>query len=68
VPRRGVRLVRDRYNVPHINGRNRDDVTWAMGWVLQEDRGLLLAQGRYTNRPSGIQQVISFKGHRGRRR
>src|SRR5215210_7304744 len=54
VPRRGVRLVRDRYNVPHITGRTRDDVTWAMGWVLQEDRGLLLAQGRYPARLAAI--------------
>src|SRR3954451_14376461 len=50
VPRHGVRLVRDRYDVPHIAGRTRDDVTWAMGWVLEEDRGLLLAQGRYAAR------------------
>src|SRR5215210_7737746 len=25
VPRRGLRIVRDRYNVPHITGRTRDD-------------------------------------------
>src|SRR3954451_18473089 len=54
VPRRGVRLLRDRYNVPHIRGRTRDDVTWAMGWVLQEDRGLLLTQGRYPARLAAI--------------
>jgi acyl-homoserine lactone acylase PvdQ len=54
VPRRGVRLVRDRFNVPHITGRTRDDVTWAMGWVLQEDRGLLLAQGRYAARLAAV--------------
>jgi hypothetical protein len=30
--------------------------------------GLLSTTIRYTNRPSGIQQVISFKGHRSRRR
>src|SRR3954471_16946734 len=54
VPRRGVRLVRDRYNVPHITGRARDDVTWAMGWVLEEDRGLLLAQGRYAARLAAV--------------
>ena len=51
VPRRGVKIVRDRYNVPHITGRTRDDVTWAMGWILQEDRGLLLAQARYAGAP-----------------
>ena len=46
VPRAGVTVVRDRFNVPHITGRSRDDVTWAMGWLLQQDRGLLLAQAR----------------------
>src|SRR3954453_11620570 len=54
VPRHGVRLVRDRYDVPHIAGRTRDDVTWAMGWVLEEDRGLLLAQGRYAARLAAV--------------
>ncbi|MEO8688202.1 MAG: penicillin acylase family protein [Solirubrobacteraceae bacterium] len=54
VPRRGVKIVRDRYDVPHITGRKRDDVTWAMGWVLQEDRGLLLAQGRYPARLAAV--------------
>jgi acyl-homoserine lactone acylase PvdQ len=54
VPRRGVKLVRDRFNVPHITGRKRDDVTWAMGWLLQEDRGLLLAQGRYPARLAAV--------------
>ena len=47
-------IVRDRYHVPHITGRKRDDVTWAMGWVLQEDRGLLLAQARYAARLAAI--------------
>ena len=54
VPRRGVKIVRDRYHVPHITGRKRDDVTWAMGWVLQEDRGLLLAQARYAARLAAV--------------
>ena len=54
VPRKGVRILRDRYNVPHITGSTRDDVTWAMGWVLAEDRGLLLAQGRYPARLAAI--------------
>ena len=49
-PRKGVKIVRDAFNVPHITGKTRDDVTWAAGWVLEEDRGLLLAQGRYPAR------------------
>jgi acyl-homoserine lactone acylase PvdQ len=54
VPRAGVTIVRDRFNVPHITGKSRDDVTWAMGWVLQEDRGLLLAQARDAARLAAI--------------
>jgi acyl-homoserine lactone acylase PvdQ len=54
VPRRGVSIVRDRFNVPHIRGRSRDDVVWAMGWVLQQDRGLLLAQGRNPGRLAAL--------------
>src|SRR3954454_14047171 len=50
VPRKGLRIVRDRFDVPHITGRNRLDLDWAAGWVLEEDRGLLLAQGRYPAR------------------
>jgi acyl-homoserine lactone acylase PvdQ len=54
VPRKGVRIVRDRYNVPHIYGKTHDDVVWASGWVLQEDRGLLLAEARYPARLAAL--------------
>ena len=54
IPRAGVTVVRDRYNVPHITGNSRDDVTWAMGWILREDRGLLLAQARDAARLAAI--------------
>ena len=54
VPRAGVTVVRDRFNVPHITGNSRDDVTWAMGWILGEDRGLLLAQARDAARLAAI--------------
>jgi hypothetical protein len=50
VPRKGVTIRRDAFGVPHITGRTADDVTWATGWVTQEDRGLLLEQGRYAAR------------------
>src|SRR3954469_24980607 len=53
-PRKGVTLVRDAFNVPHITGKTRDDVSWAAGWVLEEDRGLLLAQGRYPARMAAL--------------
>jgi acyl-homoserine lactone acylase PvdQ len=54
VPRAGVTIVRDHFNVPHIPGKTRDDVTWATGWVLEEDRALLLAQGRYPARLAAV--------------
>ena len=54
VPRAGVTILRDRFNVPHITGDSRDDVTWAMGWILGQDRGLLLAQARDAARLAAI--------------
>ena len=54
VPHAGVRIVRDGYDVPHIYGTTRDDVTWGAGWVEAEDRGLLLAQARYDSLVAAI--------------
>jgi acyl-homoserine lactone acylase PvdQ len=54
VPRRGVTIVRDRFDVPHITGRDRLDLDWAAGWVLQEDRGLVLMLGRYPARLAAL--------------
>lgn len=50
VPRRGVRIVRDRYGVPHVTGRDRLDLAWAAGWVVAADRELLLRLTRYPAR------------------
>ncbi|HYN91876.1 MAG TPA: penicillin acylase family protein, partial [Thermoleophilaceae bacterium] len=50
VPRTGVRILRDRFNVPHIYGRTNDDVTWGAGWALAHDRELLLEQARFNAR------------------
>ncbi len=50
VPRRGVRIIRDRHNVPHIYGKTNDDVTWGAGWALAHDRELLLEQARWNAR------------------
>ncbi len=47
VPHAGVTLYRDAYHVPYIYGATRDDVTWGAGWVIAEDRGLLLGEARY---------------------
>jgi acyl-homoserine lactone acylase PvdQ len=46
VPRAGVTIVRDKYNVPHVTGATHDDGVWAAGWIAAEDRGLLLQQAR----------------------
>jgi acyl-homoserine lactone acylase PvdQ len=54
VPRRGVRLYRDRYDVPHIYGKTNDDVTFGSGWALAEDRELLLEQARYNGRVAAV--------------
>ena len=43
--RPGLTILRDRYDIPHINGRTRDDVMFGAGWVAAEDRGLLLSAG-----------------------
>ena len=55
LPRDDVTIVRDRFNVPHIRGRSKAAVTWAMGWVLQQDRGLLLAQARNAGRMAALE-------------
>src|SRR5215210_1837252 len=54
VPRSGVRIVRDRFAVPHITAQRVDDLTWAAGWVVAEDRGLLLEQARRTARVAAV--------------
>ncbi len=54
VPRLGVTIVRDSYNVPHVTGATHDDGVWAAGWIAAEDRGLLLQQARYNARVAAI--------------
>jgi acyl-homoserine lactone acylase PvdQ len=41
-PRPGVVVRRDRFGVPHIDGRRDVDVAFAAGWVTAEDRQLLM--------------------------
>ncbi|MBV8951971.1 MAG: penicillin acylase family protein, partial [Actinobacteria bacterium] len=50
----GVRILRDRFDVPHIYADSRDALTLAAGWVMAEDRGLLLEQARYDSRVAAI--------------
>ncbi|MCW2967712.1 MAG: penicillin acylase family protein, partial [Solirubrobacteraceae bacterium] len=50
VPRKGVTIVRDRFDVPHVTSKTYDGGIWASGWVAAEDRGLLLQQARFNSR------------------
>src|SRR3954468_3505919 len=54
VPRRGVRIVRDCFDVPHITADHVDDLTWAAGWVVAEDRAALLEQLRFNSRVAAV--------------
>jgi acyl-homoserine lactone acylase PvdQ len=54
VPRAGVTIVRDKYNVPHVNATTYAGGVWAAGWIAAEDRGLLLQQARYNARVAAI--------------
>jgi acyl-homoserine lactone acylase PvdQ len=50
----GVTILRDAYDVPHIYGATRDDVTWGAGWVEAEDRNLLLSEARYDSELAAV--------------
>ena len=54
VPRAGVSIVRDRFNVPHVTAQSYDDGIWAAGWIAAADRNLLLQQARYNARVAAI--------------
>jgi acyl-homoserine lactone acylase PvdQ len=54
VPRAGVTILRDKYNVPHVTATTYDGGIWAAGWIAAEDRGLLLQQARYNARVAAI--------------
>ena len=41
-PRAGLRILRDRWDVPHVYGRTRADVEFGAGWATAEDRFVLL--------------------------
>src|SRR5215218_555848 len=54
-PRRGITIRRDRqWGVPHVQGRTRSDVFFAIGWVTAQDRGLFMETLRYPARFSII--------------
>jgi acyl-homoserine lactone acylase PvdQ len=54
VPRPGVTIIRDKFNVPHVNATTYNGGVWAAGWIVAEDRGLLLSQARYNARVAAI--------------
>jgi len=54
VPRPGVTIVRDSYDVPHVDATTHGGGVWAAGWIAAEDRGLLLQQARYNARVAAI--------------
>lgn len=54
VPRPGVTITRDAFNVPHVTGATHDDGVWAAGWIAAKDRGLLLQQARYNARVAAV--------------
>jgi acyl-homoserine lactone acylase PvdQ len=53
-PRRGVRILRDGWDVPHVYGRTRADVEFGAGWVTAEDRGFLIELLRGPGRISAL--------------
>src|SRR5581483_8675060 len=54
LPRRDVKIVRDGFGVAHVDGKTRDAVWYAAGWVAAEDRGLLMELLRSAGRLSAI--------------
>jgi acyl-homoserine lactone acylase PvdQ len=54
VPREGVTILRDRYNVPHVEAETYDDGIWAAGWIAAADRRLLGEFARYNSRVAAI--------------
>jgi hypothetical protein len=54
IPYEGVTLLRDKFNVPHIYSTTYQGGIFAAGWVVAEDRGLLLQVARYNGRVAAI--------------
>ena len=53
-PNPDVTIVRDQFNVPHITADDEADGIWAAGWLIAEDRGLLIQQARNNARVASI--------------
>jgi acyl-homoserine lactone acylase PvdQ len=52
--RRGVTLRRDRFGVPFIKATSQSGAVWGAGWVIAQDRSLLLEQARYNSRVAAV--------------
>jgi acyl-homoserine lactone acylase PvdQ len=53
-PKRGVRILRDSFGVPHVFASTRSDVQFAHGWIAGEDRGILMELARGPGRIAAI--------------
>jgi acyl-homoserine lactone acylase PvdQ len=49
-PGRGVRILRDSFDVPHVFAPREADVFYGAGYAAAEDRGILLELARYPGR------------------
>ncbi len=54
VPYPGVTITRDRFHVPHVDSDTYAGGVWAAGWIVAEDRGLLIQQARFNARVAAI--------------
>jgi len=52
--RPGLKILRDRWDVPHVFGRTRADTEFGAGWVTAEDRGFLIELLRGPGRISAL--------------
>ena len=49
-PGRGVRILRDSFDVPHVFGKTESDVFYGAGYAAAEDRGVLMELARWPGR------------------
>ncbi len=49
-PGRGVRILRDSFDVPHVFGKTETDVFYGTGFAAAEDRGVLMELARFPGR------------------
>jgi acyl-homoserine lactone acylase PvdQ len=54
VGRPGLKIVRDKWDVPHITGKTRADVMYGAGYVTAEDRNLLMQLVRGPSRIAAL--------------